>query len=198
MSPDVTAAPNVVLLHIPGCPHVDQARRLLRSCLSDVGLTTIRVEDREGDYPSPSIIVNGTDVMGTPAVGVASCRLDLPTRERVMSALQNELDRMASMSDHHGHGRDQTEGSWSIVGFEPIFSVADTQRSTAHYKRLGFTTSEHDEHDAFAERGRLVIHLAQADAGTAAGFLYIHVDGADVLAHAVAERRARSHRSGGL
>lgn len=84
----MTSPLKVELLHVPGCPHVEQARQLLRSCLVDLGLTNIPVDDREGYYPSPSIIVNGNDVIGAPPNAAASCRLDLPTRERVMSALQ--------------------------------------------------------------------------------------------------------------
>jgi hypothetical protein len=52
-----------------------------------MGLTGLEVADIEGWFPSPSILVNGIDVMGAPAIDSASCRLDLPTRERVMSAL---------------------------------------------------------------------------------------------------------------
>jgi hypothetical protein len=83
----------VELLHVPDCPHAEQARQLLLSCIGDLGLANVTVEDREGDYPSPSIIVNGTDVMGAPPDAAASCRLDLPTRDRVMSALQRACVR---------------------------------------------------------------------------------------------------------
>jgi hypothetical protein len=82
------AAAKIELLHIAGCPHVEQARRLLQSCLDDLGLRNVGFEDREGDFPSPSIIVDGADVMGGPADGTASCRLDVPTRERVIAALR--------------------------------------------------------------------------------------------------------------
>jgi hypothetical protein len=82
------AAVKIELLHVASCPHVEQARRLLQSCLDELGLRYAAIEDREGDFPSPSIVVDGTDVMGAPAVASASCRLDLPTRERVIAALQ--------------------------------------------------------------------------------------------------------------
>lgn len=82
------AAMKIELLHIAGCPHVEQARRLLLGCLDDLGLRNVGFENREGDFPSPSIIVDGTDVMGGRAVATASCRLDLPTRERVKAALR--------------------------------------------------------------------------------------------------------------
>jgi hypothetical protein len=81
-------AVTVELLHVPGCPHVEEARRLLMSCIRDLGLENLRVEDKEGDFPSPSIIVNGRDVMGAPTASAASCRLDLPTCERLLIALR--------------------------------------------------------------------------------------------------------------
>ena len=76
----------VELLLVPGCPHVDAARRLLQSCLSEVGIQP-RIEEREGAYPSPTILINGEDVMGRPPSMEASCRLDVPTRERLLAAL---------------------------------------------------------------------------------------------------------------
>lgn len=48
-----------------------------------------RIEAREGGYPSPTILVDGTDVMGEPTSSEAACRLDVPMRERVIAALRN-------------------------------------------------------------------------------------------------------------
>jgi hypothetical protein len=78
----------IEVLHIPGCPHVDAAHQLLLDCLEDLGLPATAVEDRAGPFPSPSIVVNGTDAMGAPEVMTSSCRLDVPTRDRVVAALQ--------------------------------------------------------------------------------------------------------------
>jgi hypothetical protein len=85
--------------------------------------------------------------------------------------------------DHHDHAT-RADDTWKIVGVEPVFLVADAQRAKAHYALMGFTTSEHDEHYVFAERGRLVIHLAEPDPEETpgAGCVYMHVDDADVVA----------------
>jgi len=48
----------------------------------------IPIEEQKGAYPSPTILVDGMDVMGRPEAVGASCRLDMPTRERVLAALQ--------------------------------------------------------------------------------------------------------------
>ncbi len=73
----------------------------------------------------------------------------------------------------------------TVVTVEPIFVVSDVPRSVAHYERLGFSTSHHDEGYAFAHRNELTIHLAGTGPGpdrTGGGSIYMHVDDADALA----------------
>lgn len=86
LTPNHPLETRIELLHTPGCPHVDAARSLLHRCLAEVRLEATIV-DREGDYPSPTILVNGVDVMGRSSLTGAMCRLDLPTRDRVLAAL---------------------------------------------------------------------------------------------------------------
>jgi catechol 2,3-dioxygenase-like lactoylglutathione lyase family enzyme len=69
-------------------------------------------------------------------------------------------------------------GGWKVIGIEPIFIVADVERSADHYTRLGFSITRHDESYAFAHRDDdLTVHLAQADgeASPKSGSLYMHV-----------------------
>ena len=82
----------IEVLHVSGCPNVDAARAMLNECLSELQLDLL-VEDREGAYPSPTIRVNGVDVMGPPASQAASCRLDVPTKSRLLAALRNASRR---------------------------------------------------------------------------------------------------------
>jgi hypothetical protein len=72
---------------VPGCANVEQARQTLRRCLADLGIEA-PVDERAGDFPSPSIVVDGVDVMGRRELTGAMCRLDVPTRERVLEALR--------------------------------------------------------------------------------------------------------------
>jgi catechol 2,3-dioxygenase-like lactoylglutathione lyase family enzyme len=68
---------------------------------------------------------------------------------------------------------------------EPIFVVSDVARAAAHYERLGFSTSYHDDGYAFAHRNQLTIHLAgpgTESERTGRGSIYMHVDDADALA----------------
>jgi hypothetical protein len=69
----------VELRYFLGCPHVDGTRRLLER----LGVRFVEVE---ADYPSPSVLVDGVDVMGDPGARVRACRLDLPTEDRLRRA----------------------------------------------------------------------------------------------------------------
>ncbi len=77
----------VELLHVPDCANVDGARRLLHQCLRELRLH-VDVAEKEGEFPSPTILVNGREVMGPPASQEAACRLDLPTHARIIAALR--------------------------------------------------------------------------------------------------------------
>src|SRR5206468_2539203 len=79
----------VELLLVPQCPHAQAARTLLARCLDELGLD-IAVAERVGEFPSPTILVDGRDVMTGSEVmaGVSACRLDVPTAPRVLQALR--------------------------------------------------------------------------------------------------------------
>src|SRR5437899_2190013 len=81
----------VELLSVAGCPHVDAARQLLNACVEELQIRA-HIEEKVGAYPSPTIRVDGQDVMGSPPVFEAACRLDTPTRERVLAALRRNVD----------------------------------------------------------------------------------------------------------
>ena len=78
----------VELLSHEGCPLAEHTRTLLRDCIAEAGLTVAMIE-KVGAYPSPTVLIDGRDVMGDPGVapGIAACRVDTPTRERLLTAL---------------------------------------------------------------------------------------------------------------
>ena len=76
----------IELLSVPNCPHADFARHLLRDCLTTLHIQA-EIQEMQGPYPSPTVLVDGRDVMGAPLSSAAACRLDIPTRERIMAAL---------------------------------------------------------------------------------------------------------------
>ena len=82
----------VELLHFEGCPLAPAAYRLVRQCLTAFGIPD-PVLVRVGDWASPTVLVDGIDVM-RPAAELSKarvCRIDVPTRERVLAALTAHL-----------------------------------------------------------------------------------------------------------
>ncbi len=84
----MTEAVRVEVLHHAGCPLFAAALDLVRDCVHELAIDGI-ISDRIARYPSPTVLVNGHDVMGVPADGMSvdACRLDVPTRERIADAL---------------------------------------------------------------------------------------------------------------
>jgi hypothetical protein len=79
----------IELLTAPDCPHAAPARQVITDCLTSLDLD-VAIIDRVGRYPSPTVLVNGVDVMRPEAAPPAgdACRLDLPTPQRVLDALR--------------------------------------------------------------------------------------------------------------
>jgi hypothetical protein len=91
----------IELLTSPGCPNADAARTLVNEYLATLGIHA-PIVDRVGRYPSPTVLVDGVDVM-RPEAGAPigdACRLDLPTPQRVLDALRaNRPQSVAESAD---------------------------------------------------------------------------------------------------
>lgn len=84
--------PTIELWYVPDCPLIDRVRANLYECLEHRGLD-ITVHEREGDYPSPTLIIDGVDVAtGTAPDSAVCCRLDLPTHDQIHAALANSTN----------------------------------------------------------------------------------------------------------
>lgn len=77
----------VQLLHVPDCPLVDAIRAVLLRGVARTG-ARITIEDIEGSYPSPTLLIDGIDVTGRRPGSGPSCRLDLPTEDDIVAALR--------------------------------------------------------------------------------------------------------------
>jgi hypothetical protein len=79
----------IELCTAPGCPNAAAAKETIADCLLALGID-VPVIERVGHYPSPTVLVDGVDVMRPEAeapIGDA-CRLDLPTPQRILDALR--------------------------------------------------------------------------------------------------------------
>ncbi|TSD94895.1 alkylmercury lyase [Skermania sp. ID1734] len=84
----------IELLTSPGCPNADPARRVITEALTTLGIDT-PILDQVGRFRSPTVLVDGIDVMSPdagPATGDA-CRLDLPTPDAVVRAIRAAMNR---------------------------------------------------------------------------------------------------------
>lgn len=83
----MTPSTQVKILHVPDCPLVERLRAEVESTLVEVA-PDVRLSLVEGDYPSPTLLVDGIDVTtGAPVSGEPRCRLDLPTAQQIRDAL---------------------------------------------------------------------------------------------------------------
>lgn len=130
----------VELLLAPDCPHADAARVTVDRCLEQLGLDT-QVIERLGDYPSPTLLVDGVDVMndasGTPRA--LACRLDVPTESRVLAALHGHRlwGRRSVVTASEAYPPDLARGATG----ERVASLADTARRVHRAVLLAFAAT---------------------------------------------------------
>ncbi|GGO84994.1 hypothetical protein GCM10011584_03880 [Nocardioides phosphati] len=82
---------DIRILQVSDCPFAEQLQTMLAQACEELGINSEVTVD-VGNYPSPTLLVAGCDVMtGQPVEGAARCRLDLPSRQSIASALRQAL-----------------------------------------------------------------------------------------------------------
>jgi hypothetical protein len=103
---------HVQILRVPDCPVVGALRDLVDCYLSRSGLSAT-IEEIEGPYPSPTLLINGTDVTARPVTGGPSCRLDSPSEKEILAALSKvNTARETSPESPGRRGDRELTGSW--------------------------------------------------------------------------------------
>jgi hypothetical protein len=88
----MTNPTRIQILQVEDCPLVESLIDDLEACLSEADVDE-PVELVVGDFPSPTLLIDGLDVAtGQPAAGAPRCRMDLPSRSQIQAAVA----RMAS------------------------------------------------------------------------------------------------------
>jgi len=83
----MTDASRIRILQIGGCPLVGPLIDDLESCLAAMDVDE-PVEVVVGDYPSPTLLIDGVDVAtGQPLTGQPRCRIDVPTGAQIQAAV---------------------------------------------------------------------------------------------------------------
>ena len=100
----MTRTLKIELLYFPGCPNVGATRENLEKALKAFSDDPLSIEEinihapespeEYRNWPSPSILVNGKDVEGTPETEAAACRIypgsKGPRSEKILEALEKE------------------------------------------------------------------------------------------------------------
>jgi hypothetical protein len=104
-----TGPVRVELRAVRDCPNLSATRDLLSTCLAEAGIEVAIVE-RIGEYPSPSVLIDGRDVTGADANGPAACVLRPPTRDQIRAALQAARADELSQDELHRTDDDRRPG----------------------------------------------------------------------------------------
>ena len=87
-----SVARRVTVLSTPGCPNLARVQADLAAALAELGLV-VQVEEKVGDYASPTVLVDDRDVVtgeyvGAGGMAVAGCRLERPSLAQLRAALR--------------------------------------------------------------------------------------------------------------
>ena len=82
----------ISILHVPDCPLIGPVRETLEVALESVGATAV-IEEIEGEYPSPTLLIDGVEVAGYPLGSDPACRIHLPTMQEIATAVGTALVR---------------------------------------------------------------------------------------------------------
>jgi hypothetical protein len=91
----------ISIVHVPDCPSVSRAREEVDAALERVGATAL-VEEIEGAYPSPTVLIDGVEIDGYPLGTDPACRIDVPTPDQIAAAIIAALARATHPADVRG------------------------------------------------------------------------------------------------
>jgi len=84
----------IQILHVAGCPLLAGVHKNLEGCLDQHGMDAL-IEQVEGPFLSPTVLVGGRDITGQGSGGGPACRVDLPTRDQICRAIDHVAGRRA-------------------------------------------------------------------------------------------------------
>ena len=91
----------ISILHVPDCPLIGPVRETLEAALESVGATAV-IEEIEGEYPSPTLLIDGVEVAGYPLGSDPACRIHLPTMQEIATAVGTALVRRTDQTRGEG------------------------------------------------------------------------------------------------
>ena len=138
----------VELLLVPECPNADAARAVLADAFGRLGVR-VPVHERVGDYPSPTVLVDGVDVVTGRQRdhSAAACRLDLPTVSNVVAALREACGDQQRGPDDDSYPMELAVG----VTSRRVAQVSPAARALHKAILRGFATTGHAPEPAALE-----------------------------------------------
>lgn len=76
----------ISIYHVPDCPSVGRVRAEVEAALDRIGATAV-VEEIEGAFPSPTVLIDGAEIDGYPLGSGAACRIGLPASQEIEDAI---------------------------------------------------------------------------------------------------------------
>jgi predicted RNase H-like HicB family nuclease len=76
----------ISIFHVPDCPSVSRVRQTLEEALDSVGATAV-IEEIEGAYPSPTVLIDGAEIDGYRLASGPACRIGLPEAGELAAAI---------------------------------------------------------------------------------------------------------------
>lgn len=83
-----TGSLRIQIVHHANCPLVAELRSHLDHAMARCDIR-VEIEEVEGNYSSPTLLINGTDITGRSVQSGLACRLDLPSEGQIVKALLN-------------------------------------------------------------------------------------------------------------
>ena len=84
--PAPPAGLRISILQVPDCLSVGRVRAEVDAALDHLGATAV-VEEIEGAFPSPTVLIDGAEIDGYPLGSDLACRIDLPASQQIEGAI---------------------------------------------------------------------------------------------------------------
>lgn len=101
----------IELVYATGCPNADNTRDRLKAAMRSLEIREECLTERvDPARPSPTVLIDGVDVMGTPANSGEACRLDLPSQRHLLAVLSatdaaHSRYRFSAVVERHSRDR---------------------------------------------------------------------------------------------
>lgn len=76
----------ISILSVPDCPSLSRVRAELQAALDHLGATAV-VEEIEGAFSSPTVLIDGAEIDGYALGSDAACRISLPNPVEIKDAI---------------------------------------------------------------------------------------------------------------